>query len=278
MTCFGGSIIGKLFWVDIVLFSKLLSSSFASLSCSLEGPIKDVFEKQLHQTDSERGILALKCCSNEDKLGLLKKQLTANEKHRSEYMKRYEDAIIDKKRMSEDLSSRIVNLKSKCSTIEECCICLSKDLDDVRHESSDWRNKYDQRDLELQREKEKFYAQKTILESSYTVTEGRFAVAHEQVISAQEEALEWKQKYDIAAGEAKAGLERSGLVQEWANDKALEREDVIREEWGTELLEKVNVFFAYILFHDSFIRSLIQHLLDAIGRGNQELECKTGEH
>ncbi|XP_064959354.1 uncharacterized protein LOC135609721 [Musa acuminata AAA Group] len=204
----------------------------------LEGPIKDVFEKQLHQTDSERGILALKCCSNEDKLGLLKKQLTANEKHRSEYMKRYEDAIIDKKRMSEDLSSRIVNLKSKCSTIEECCICLSKDLDDVRRESSDWRNKYDQRDLELQREKEKFYAQKTILESSYTVTEGRFAVAHEQVISAQEEALEWKQKYDIAAGEAKAGLERSGLVQEWANDKALEREDVIREEWGTELLEK----------------------------------------
>ena len=132
--------------------------------------------------------------------------------------------------------------------------------------------------MELQREKEKFYAQKTILESSYTVTEGRFAVAHEQVISAQEEALEWKQKYDIAAGEAKAGLERSGLVQEWANDKALEREDVIREEWGTELLEKVNVFFAYILFHDSFIRSLIQHLLDAIGRGNQELECKTGEH
>ncbi|KAJ8464445.1 hypothetical protein OPV22_026997 [Ensete ventricosum] len=204
----------------------------------LEGPIKDAFERQLHQTDSERGILALKCCSNEDKLGLLKKQLTANEKHRSEYMKRYEDAIIDKKRMSEDLSSRIVNLKSKCSTIDECCIGLSKDLDDVRRESSDWRNKYDHCDLELRRAEETFNAQKSILESSYTVTEGRFAVAHEQVISAQEEALEWKRKYDIAAGEAKAGLERSGLVPEWAKDKALEREDVKREEWGTQLLEK----------------------------------------
>ncbi|CAL9081572.1 unnamed protein product [Musa textilis] len=98
LTCFGGSIIDNLSWVDIVLFSELLSSSLASLSCSLEGPIKDVFEKQLHQTDSERSILALKCCSNEDKLGLLKKQLAANEKHRSEYMKRYEDAIIDKKK------------------------------------------------------------------------------------------------------------------------------------------------------------------------------------
>ncbi|RWV97375.1 hypothetical protein GW17_00039837 [Ensete ventricosum] len=238
LTCFGGSIIGNLSWVNIVLLSKLVSSSFASLSCSLEGPIKDAFEKQLHQTDSERGILALKCCSNEDKLGLLKKQLTANEKHRSEYMKRYEDAIIDKKRMSEDLSSRIVNLKSKCSTIDECCIGLSKDLDDVRRESSDWRNKYDHCDLELRRAEETFNAQKSILESSYTVTEGRFAVAHEQVISAQEEALEWKRKYDIAAGEAKAGLERSGLVPEWAKDKALEREDVKREEWGTQLLEK----------------------------------------
>ncbi|WOK97262.1 guanylate-binding protein 2-like [Canna indica] len=208
------------------------------LSQCLEGPIFDLFKKQLHQTESERSTLALKFRSNEDKLELLQKQLEANENHRSEYLKRYEEAVTDKKKFSEDLSSRIVNLQGKCSTIEERCMSLSKDLDLARNESSDWRNKYDQCGFQLSAAEEKFNAKKSVLESKYAVAEGRLAAAREQVVSAQVEALEWKRKYDNASGEVKSALEKAGLLQEQVNKKSQEREDAIREEFGAQLVEK----------------------------------------
>lgn len=67
---------------------------------SLEGPILDLIKKQIDQIGSERSSLALKCRSIEDKMGLLSKQLEASETYKSEYLKRYEDAINDKKKLA----------------------------------------------------------------------------------------------------------------------------------------------------------------------------------
>ncbi|XP_010916022.1 uncharacterized protein [Elaeis guineensis] len=210
----------------------------AFLRQCLEGPILDLFKKQLDQTESERSALTLKCRSNEDKLGLLKKQLEVNEKHRAEYLKRYEEAISDKQKFSEEYNSRIANLLSKCSTLEERCMSIEKDLDLARQESADWKIKYDQSSLELKAEEDRFRAKFSALESRLGAAEGRLAAAREQAESAQEEASEWKRKYAVAAGEAKTALERAALVQERTNKKAQEREDALRAEFSVQLVEK----------------------------------------
>lgn len=201
----------------------------------------DLFKKQLHRTESEKNTLALRFSSNEDKLGLLQKQLDANEKHRSVDLKRFEDAVIDKRKVSEDLTTRIVNLQSKCSTIEERCMILSKDLDLNKNESSMLGNKYDEYGLRLRAAVEKFDSQKAVLESRCTVAGGRLAAAREQMVSAQEEALKWKQKYEDASGEVDVALESSRLLQEQATNKAQEREDAIREELNAQLVVKVRI-------------------------------------
>ncbi|XP_072998704.1 uncharacterized protein [Typha latifolia] len=205
---------------------------------SLGGPILDLFVKQLNRTESERSALALKWHSNEEKLVLLRKQLEANEKHKSEYLKHYEDAVIDKQKISDDLSGRIANLRSKCSTLEERYLSLSKDLDLARRESSDWKIKYEQSCSILKAEEGNFTTQKAALESKYSSSEGRLVAAREQAASAQEEALEWKQKYEIAAAQVKTALERAASLQELTNRKAQEREDAIRAEFASQLEEK----------------------------------------
>ncbi|OAY84251.1 Guanylate-binding protein 2 [Ananas comosus] len=204
----------------------------------IEGPIMDLFIKQLNQAESERSALALKCRSNEDKLELLKKHHEANEKQRSEYLKRYEEATADKQKVSDDLSGRISNLRSKCSTLEERCMSISKELDLARRESSDWRVKYEQSLLEQKNEEEKFAAQRAALESRYSAAEGKLAAAREQAASADEEASEWRQKYEMAAAQAKSALERASAVQEKTNKLAQDREDVIRAELAAQFKEK----------------------------------------
>nr|CAD1839225.1 unnamed protein product [Ananas comosus var. bracteatus] len=204
----------------------------------IEGPIMDLFIKQLNQAESERSALALKCRSNEDKLELLKKHHEANEKQRSEYLKRYEEATADKQKVSDDLSGRIANLRSKCSTLEERCMSISKELDLARRESSDWRVKYEQSLLEQKNEEEKFAAQRAALESRYSAAEGKLAAAREQAASADEEASEWRQKYEMAAAQAKSALERASAVQEKTNKLAQDREDVIRAELAAQFKEK----------------------------------------
>ncbi|MCH80038.1 guanylate-binding protein 3-like, partial [Trifolium medium] len=89
------------------------------LQQSLEGPVLDLIKKQMDRIGSEKSSIMLKCRSIEDKMGLLNKQLEASEKYKSEYLKRYEDAITDKKRISDDYMNRISNLQSKCSSLEE---------------------------------------------------------------------------------------------------------------------------------------------------------------
>ncbi|XP_062223447.1 uncharacterized protein LOC133922230 [Phragmites australis] len=204
----------------------------------LEGPILDLCLKLINEAESERTSFALRCRSNEDQLELLKKQLEANEAHKSEYLKRYEAAISEKQRASADLSGHLANLRTKCSTLEERCVSISKELDHVRHECTDWRAKYEQSVSQHKGEQDRFVAQLASIESRYSSSEGKLGAAREQAASAQDEAAEWKKKYETAAVQAKTALERLASVQEQINKIAQERESAIRAEFATHLEEK----------------------------------------
>lgn len=205
----------------------------------MKGPILDLVNKQLDQIISERSALELKCRAFEDKLGLLQKQLEANERHRAEYLARYEKALSDKQNISAEYSQTIMNLNSKCNTLEERCLSLSKALEHVKRESSDWKTKYDNSCLELQAVEEKFTAQIAALESRRSIAEGRLAAACEQDKSAVEEASEWKRKYDVATGELKTVLEKSTFAQKRSNKELQTREDALRAEFSNFLARKV---------------------------------------
>ncbi|KAI8525565.1 hypothetical protein RHMOL_Rhmol13G0240300 [Rhododendron molle] len=208
------------------------------LKQSLEGPVVDLIKKQIDQIVSEKTSLMLKCRSIEDKMGLLNKQLEASEKYKSEYLKRYEDAINDKKKLADDYMSRIANLQSKCSSLEERCSSLSKTLDLARQESVDWKRKYEQVLSKQKAEEDQASSEIAILKSRSSAAEARLAAAREQSQSSQEEADEWKRKYDIAVREAKAALEKAAVVQERSSKQTQLREDALREEFSSTLAEK----------------------------------------
>ncbi|KAL6992487.1 hypothetical protein U1Q18_010597 [Sarracenia purpurea var. burkii] len=208
------------------------------LKRSLEGPVLDLIQKQIDQIGSEKSSLALKCRSIEDKMGLLNKQLEASEKYKSEYLRRYEDAINDKKKLADDYMGRILNLQSKCSSLEERSSSLSKTLDSARQELLDWKRKYGQVLSKQRAEEDQANAEIAILKSKSSAAEARLGAAKEQAQSAQEEAEEWKRKYDIAVREAKIALEKAAAVQERSNKQTQQREDVLRAEFLSSLTEK----------------------------------------
>lgn len=204
----------------------------------LAGPIFDFFKKQLDKIESERTEYKLRCISSDDKLELLKKQLESNEKHKADYLKRYEDAVSDKKRIAEDYSIHVANLKSKCSTLEERCLSLSKSLELTKGESADWKVKYDRRFLEQKAEEERFKADIAALEARSTAAEGRLVAVREQANSAKEEAAEWRRKYEFTLAEAKGARDRAAEALEHSNKKARERADALRAELSGKLMEK----------------------------------------
>ncbi|KAL8158472.1 hypothetical protein V2J09_000009 [Rumex salicifolius] len=208
------------------------------LQQSLEGPISDLAKKQIHQIGSERSSLLLKCRSIEDKMGLLSRQLDTSEKHKADYLKRYEDAIGDKRKLADDYMSRITNLQGKCSSLEERCSSLVKSLDSVKQESSDWKRKYEQVISKQKAEEDQASAEIAILKSRTSAAEARLAAAREQAQSAQDEAEEWKRKYEVAVREAKSALEKAAVVQERANKNMQSREDTLRSQYGRDLAEK----------------------------------------
>ncbi|GFS46322.1 guanylate-binding family protein [Actinidia rufa] len=207
---------------------------------SLEVLILDLIKKQMDQIGSEKSSLVLKCRSIEDKMGLLSKQLEASEKYKSEYLKRHEDAINDKKKLADDYMSRITNLQSKCSSLEVRSSSLSKTLDAARQESLDWKRKLEQVLSRRKAEEDQATAEIAILKSKSSPAEARLA-AREQSQSAQEEAEEWKRKYDIAVREAKAALKKAAVVQERSNKQTQQREDTLRAEFSDSLAEKHEV-------------------------------------
>ncbi|KAF8409185.1 hypothetical protein HHK36_005259 [Tetracentron sinense] len=208
------------------------------LQQSLEGLILDFAKKQLDQSVSEKNALMLKCRSIEDKMGLLNKQLTASENYKAEYLRRYEDAINDKKKLSDDYMSRITNLQGKSSSLEERCSSLLKTLDSARQESLEWKRKYEQIFSKQKAEEDQANGEIAVLKSRSSAAEARLAAAREQAQSAQEEAEEWKRKYDIAIREAKTALEKAASVHERTNKQTQLREDALRAEFSGSLAEK----------------------------------------
>lgn len=205
----------------------------------MEGPIADLVRKRIDQVTSEKSSLSLKCRSIEDRMNLLNKQLEANEKSKADYIKRYEDAINEKKKVADEYMSHITSLRSKCSSLEERSSSLLKSLESVRQESTDWKRKYEHGLSKQKVEEEQASAEKAALKSKSSAAEARLAAAREQVKSAQEEADEWKRKYDIAVREAKAALEKAAVVQERADYTRQSREDTLRNEFASNLAKKV---------------------------------------
>ncbi|KAH9625007.1 hypothetical protein KSS87_008035 [Heliosperma pusillum] len=215
-------------WHKLVIF----------LQQSLEGPIADLVRKRIDQITSERSSLSLKCRSIEDKMNLLNKQLEANEKSKADYLKRYEDAINDKKKVADDYMSHITSLQSKCSSLEERCSSFAKTLEAVRLESSDWKRKYEHVLSKQKDGEEQASAERAALKSRTSAAEARLAAAREQVQSAQEEAEEWKRKYGVAVQEAKAALEKAATAQERGTKNMQLREDALRTEFASSLTKK----------------------------------------
>ncbi|KAI3966508.1 hypothetical protein MKW92_017195 [Papaver armeniacum] len=193
------------------------------LQQSLEGPILDLAKKQLDKIGSEKSTAMLKCRSIEDRMGLLNKQLEASERSKAEYLRRFEDAINDKKSLGDEYMSRITNLQSKCSSLEERCSTLSKAQDSARQNSAEWKRKYEQASSKLREEEDLAHAELATLQSR---------------ASATDEAKSWKEKFNIAARETKAALEKAATAQERTNKEAQTREDNIRAEYVDILADK----------------------------------------
>lgn len=208
------------------------------LQRSFEGPIADVAKKQLDQIGLERSALLLKCQSLEDNMALLTKKLEASEKQKSEYLKRYDDAISDKRKIADDYRNQVIDLQSKYSSVDERCSSLLKTLDSTKKESSEWKRKYEEVLLKQKAEEDETYAEIGVLKSRGSAAEASLAALREQVQSAKEEAEEWKRKFDIAAREAKSALGKAAIVQESTNKNMQSREDMLRAEFVKTLTEK----------------------------------------
>ncbi|GAV87507.1 GBP domain-containing protein/GBP_C domain-containing protein [Cephalotus follicularis] len=205
---------------------------------SLEGPILDLIVRLFDQIGSEKSSLVLKCRSIEDKMKLLNKQLEDSEKYKSEYLKRYDDAINDKKKLADDYMSRITNLQGDNSSLKERCSGLLKTLESTKQESLDWKRKYDQVLSRQKAGEDQTNSEIAVLKSRSNAAEARLAAAREQAKSAQEEAEEWKRKYDYAVREAKGALEKAAIVQERITKETQMREDALRDEFSSSLVDK----------------------------------------
>ncbi|KAI4296815.1 hypothetical protein L6164_036738 [Bauhinia variegata] len=205
---------------------------------SFEGPILDLTKRLVDQDASERSSLTLKCRFIEDKMALLNKRLEASENEKSEYVKRYEVAINDKKKLTDEYMARITELQANRRSQDERYSSLSKILDSMKQESMDWKRKFEQVQSRHKADEDQASSQIAALKSRSSAAEARLAAAREQAQSAQEEAEEWKRKYDIAVREAKAALEKAATVQERTNLQTQLKEDALRKEFAGTLAEK----------------------------------------
>ena len=174
-------------------------------------------------------------------MALLHKQLEASEKDKSEYTKRYDEAINEKKKLADDYMRRISDLQSNRGSLDERCSSLVKALESAKQETSNWKRKHDQVLSKQKADEEQAASEIAILKSRSSASEARLAAAHEQTRSAEEDAAEWKRKYDIAVRETKAALEKAANVQGRINKETQLREDALREEFSGRLVVKVIV-------------------------------------
>ncbi|CAL0334422.1 unnamed protein product [Lupinus luteus] len=208
------------------------------LQQSFEGPVLDLTRRLIDKVVSEKSSLTLKCQLIEDNLALLNKRMEASEREKSEYIKRYEDAMKDKKKLAEEYMNRITELQANRHSLDERYSSLLKTLDSTKQESIDWKRKYQQVLSRQKAEEDNTSSELAALKSRSSAAEARLAAAKEQSESSQQEAEEWKRKYDIAVREAKAALEKAAIVQERTGKQTQLREDALREEFSGTLAER----------------------------------------
>ncbi|KAK7329285.1 hypothetical protein VNO77_23440 [Canavalia gladiata] len=180
------------------------------LQQSFEGPVIDLTKRLIDKVESDKNSLNLKYRLIEDKMALLNKRLEASESEKFEYVKRYEDAINDKQKLTDEYMNRITDLQANRRSLDERQKCEE-----------------DQTSSEI-----------ASLKSRSSGADARLAAAREQSQSAKEEAEEWKRKYNISVREAKAALEKAAIVQERTNKQTQFREDALREEFFGTLSKK----------------------------------------
>ncbi|KAL5998837.1 hypothetical protein ACLOJK_009785 [Asimina triloba] len=202
------------------------------LQQSFRGPIYKLVKKQWDQIESENTTLTLKCHLNEEKLRSLEKQLEEAEKCKANYLRNYEKAINDKNKVAGDYSRQMYDLEVKY-------VNAAKALDAVKLESSEWKRKYQQTSLKQRAEEELASAEIATLRSRRSAAEASLALAQEQAMIFQAEALDWKQKYDKAVIEAKTALEKATRIHEHSNEHAQKREEALRAEFLAVMTEKV---------------------------------------
>lgn len=219
----------------------------------------DLVKRLIATVESEKRSHALQCRSIEEKVDLLTKRLEATEGEKSNYIKRYEDAINDKKKLMDEYKNRITDLQANRRSLDERYSSLLKTLDSTKQESMDWKRKYEQVLSRQKAEEDQASSEIAALKSRSGAAEARLAAAKEQAQSAQEEAEEWKRKYDIARREAQSALQKAANVQERTNKQTQLREDALREEFSGTLAEKVSSLSFLIFLLISFIN--IFHLV-----------------
>ncbi|GKC11408.1 RNA-directed DNA polymerase, eukaryota [Tanacetum coccineum] len=112
--------------------------------------------------------------------------------------------------------TRIADLERNSNSLDER-YNLSKTLEAAKHESLEWKRKYEVA-LSKQKAGEKQASLEVAnLKARSSAAEARLTAACEQTLSAQEEASEWKRKYDVAVKETKSALEKAAAVQDHAS-------------------------------------------------------------
>ncbi|XP_010457399.1 PREDICTED: myosin-15-like [Camelina sativa] len=217
---------------------KALDSAVAEYEESISGPMKwqklssflrksiqDILVhsrgNQMDELLSENSKLKLQHRSMESAADLLKKQLEGGEKMKKEYQKRYEGAIDDMNKLSDQFKHRIHDLESKCKSIHNEHSNLMDVLESTRLEASEWKRKYEG----------------TLDENG--LSNNRVGV-DASITRCGNKLIDWKIKYENIVSEQKAVSEKIAAMEERLK-KASATEDGIRAEFSRVVDEKEKV-------------------------------------
>ncbi|GKU93029.1 hypothetical protein SLEP1_g6667 [Rubroshorea leprosula] len=184
------------------------------LDFSLQDVILNQAKKQIEQVLSENSNLLFKGRSVEDKIELLNKQLEASEKFRAEYQSHYENSIDDFKKLAGYYERRIIDLDSKCTSLEERCSSLLQTEDSARQEFLEWKRRYEELLSKKSADDCQLKSEIEVLKSRCRADGAKSAAANVKVVSAQTKANEWKEKFGVALREVEILKSNSGEAEE----------------------------------------------------------------
>ncbi|ESQ38832.1 hypothetical protein EUTSA_v10022496mg [Eutrema salsugineum] len=217
---------------------KALDTAVAEYEVSINGPMKwqtlssflrksiqDILVhrrgKQMDELLFENSKLKLQHRSVESTMDSLKKQLEGGEKMRKEYQKRYESAIDDMNKLSDQFKHRIHDLESKCKSIHHEHSNLMDVLGSTRLEASEWQRKYEE-----------------TLDENGVSSNSRVGV--DASITRCNKSIDWKIKYENIVSERKAVLEKIAAMEDKLK-QASAIEDGMRAELSRVLDEKEKI-------------------------------------